>query len=343
MRQCVVAWPKVGLLLAWLALPTPVPAASETTQESPAAISNSLSELPAPFDDEMPVTNAHPRTPYTLSFELGRQAGHVTYEIGGSDWWPLSRLEFPVDTLFGRLSASLPVGRMVRLRANAAFNVSAEAGAMKDSDWLPGGPTRTLDIFSASDAHLYAVLFDTRLQRRILSHKTWRLDAVVGYRYHDLRWECDNTRQWSPSGLPDLAFRSKPNLVAIRYDAVFHIPYLGATLTSRHDTFHATLSAACAPAIVARDRDDHVLRSILSETEMTGVAYLAEAQCGWRWRRNWTLVGTMDMLIVDSMRGAQHSVVYADTAEFYKGESWTISHQITSVLAGVRLGLVRSF
>jgi len=126
--------------------------------------------------------------------------GNTTYQIGfpftSSDgtlnggYFPLSKLEWPLDTWLGRIDASLKLGDSWRINGVLKKNISNPNGKMKDSDWITASNPGRLDVYSESNISEFdAWIFDVDVEWAFLKRKSWSLYAGLGYQYQKFDYE----------------------------------------------------------------------------------------------------------------------------------------------------------
>jgi len=270
------------------------------------------------------------------SFDLwvggGRLEGDTTYTIGGhvSDnlgnvgdlWWPLSELKWPLDVWMLSAGARVDFSRF-SVSGEVFKSVTNDAGDMEDSDWGvyflgTGNPffqTDTKDVFSTSEADLDALIFDVRARYWALKRGPFSLAVGAGWRYEDFDFEAGNVNQYSPSaptyGLSSDPFAfSDPGLV-ITYDVTYTIPYIeiAADITAGEKV---TLEAfvGYSPIVNAEDKDDHLLRSLLSEGDCDGTAIMVGIDARYDITKHWFGLLGFDYISIDT-DGTQTQSSYA--------------------------------
>ncbi len=278
-------------------------------------------------------------------FGGGYWAGHVTYQIGQQAIEngqvialpdPLSELEWPVDSAAAAGGLTLPLGTRGEFYLNGWMNVTDPDQPVVDSDWLEQD---VLYIRSESDAALdaYTILSGLRAWTQPLggglAAGTIRLGAGVGLLYQSFEWEASNLDQGYPIA-PAAPHDYVPGVVGT-YEAEVTMPFIEGTLRVSGDRFRLLLTAGFAPYAQVSDRDDHLLRYIVAETEATGIGGLGALEA------ELDLSETVFVnLRVDAVAfvadGTEHNLVYGGPDA---GDTWTIEHEVFSVQAATTLGL----
>ncbi len=296
----------------------------------------------------------------SFGFSIGRMSGDTTYQIGndvvtpaGTErvHFPISELKFPLDVYFLEVEGGFTFRERFGLRARAARSINGAAGKMEDSDWgvyfLEEGPpfsADSLDIFSESDADLTAWIIDVLFRFRALQYENYRFDKPLigfffglGYRYQFFDWTVSNLDQGYPSSAMYFGLEAPHDFedgLVLTYETTFHVPYgeLGVELNLA-DRGSLTASVGYAPWVKASDVDDHILRSIYSETEADGTALLASVEGRYdfadAWsieEAHWYLSANLRYVDIDT-EGKSATRIYAGPGA---GERWTIDQTIVS-------------
>jgi hypothetical protein len=303
---------------------------------------------------------------FDLRLGLGLLGGDSTYTIGGeiSDnegnrgylWDPISELKWPLDVVLVSLGGRAEVGRF-SVRGEVAKNATSDAGDMEDSDWgvyygLSGGnpyfsPT-SKDIYSTSSTDLDALIVDLRGRFAVWRGKWFSTAVGLGLRYQKFSIVASDVEQYSPSyqtyGL-DRVFPSDPFAAAVPgpaldYEVTYTIPF--AELSGRFQIgspLSLEASLGYSPLVAARDRDDHLLRSKLSEGSCNGSAWLFELELRLQLSRHWFAAAGASGLFIDTS-GTQEQRFYGGEDAGYEA---TIGQTITSSQARGSLEVGYSF
>lgn len=292
-----------------------------------------------------------------LEFGLGALVGDTTYEIGGQSYSstmgprdyhsPLSRLEFPLNSVMLNLGAKLKLGEHLSVYGTAGTNVWDNTPKLKDSDWYSPD---SLDLYSESDCDLKSLTADCGLRYNFNQHTfgyvtdidtyheaNWRFNLSAGYRYEHFEFDCDNLYQSSPSGQKPEKVGWWPQQV-ISYEIDYQLPYVKAGVQTWNDFVSFEAAAGWIPRALATDRDHHILKSTTSRGDTDGYGYLAAVNLRCKLSRNWDLNCLFDYtrILTD---GTQHQVINGAGGL----ETIDIEQEISSKQAYTALSLIRSF
>ncbi|OPZ60640.1 MAG: Outer membrane protease OmpP precursor [Deltaproteobacteria bacterium ADurb.Bin510] len=214
-----------------------------------------------------------------LGLELGYLYGDTTYQIGGEEYgtdgvaldhFPISELKFPLNSYVAVLSLETrldPLNFKVELTKDV-YQLEAD---MEDSDWLAPG---RLDIYSESEAERKLFTAETKAAARVWGSRALGLNLGLGYAYQQFNYTCEDTVQYSPSGLYSGYTGVAPGKT-INYDIEYHIPYAEVAMTAALDNCDLNLSLGMAPYVKVYDHDEHVRRPKFMDGVLDGHAYLA--------------------------------------------------------------------
>jgi hypothetical protein len=238
--------------------------------------------------------------------------------------------------------ARLTIRNRINLEAVLSTNVSDPGDPMQDSDWGQYGHNpETLTTFSESDAALDSFTLDTggAYRLRVMSKPRAHLFVLFGggVVYQDIDWEASNLDQWYPAE-PWWPHDRVDGLVGT-YSAEIVMPFFdtGLRLEKKKFDFEATLHVT--PYLSIEARDDHVLRSLLSEIDASGSGFrlIADVEFGLTAR----LFGSARLSFLDIQAdGRLHSRYYAGP---HSGISWSIDEEITSTQIGAFFGVGYQF
>jgi len=261
---------------------------------------------------------------------VGYMSGYAAYEIGAELWWPLSRLEFPMNVavVSAGVAFGTPRWKSLDFDVSGWANVTQESGTLKDSDWLPESPVRRVDVYSETDAELQSYGLQAEGTFRLRPGRAWALGLTGGVLGEWYRWEGRNTVQWSPSGLSGYAYESPPGVTTITYELLLAGPYGGVTADYSNGRFELALGLDVAPLAFIADEDDHLARSILSKTDTIGTLIMVSIDGTWRLKKDWSIRASGTARFLESGTGTQESTVYASTDEAAAGTTWKISHEM---------------
>ncbi|MEE8300197.1 MAG: omptin family outer membrane protease [Desulfatiglandales bacterium] len=279
-----------------------------------------------------------------LFTEIGLETRYVqgdsTYRIGGVDsqlgsW--ASELEFPLNNIMAGISLIIgsrhaynPSQTRDRFSLTWLRVVQETAGTMKDSDWVEnddavqgGFPHAGRDIYTESDAQLRGTVFDVNYAHHFRPNNSWSLGPMIGYRSQYLEYDI-----YGYSGYRyDRLISSTEK--ALEYEITYKIPYLGLSsdlIFGKDSRFQLHFILAYSDWAKAEDRDDHVLRYKLSESDCEGEAYLIKVNLDWQFYRNWLLGLGAEYVDIDTS-GMQHQSFYAGP---FVGTTYDVNNKITS-------------
>ncbi len=300
-----------------------------------------------------------PSRGWSLEVALGAEmgGGDTTYRIEASDGVDsiASELEFPLSSVMLRVQGELaaPIvpeeGRFVLQGALLTSpRERAGSGTMKDSDWLSGpmeislvgAPHDGKDIYSESDAQLDALVLDLRAawEFRPARAPGMVLAPMLGLLYQRFDYSVRDAHQvgYGPYAATYSGFAPGQVLV---YRVSYRAPYVGARAAIASGQLTATADLWFSPFASADDRDDHVLRSKLSETDASGSAW--QVSLGAR-----LALGAADLVQAQaatvriSATGTQHQRFYAGPLA---GSYSDIDAKITSTRNSFLLSYVHRF
>lgn len=280
---------------------------------------------------------------FDLDGGVGALSGDATYEIGGKTTqdgmteegpFPISRLEWPMDVWMGRIAGTLAWRETLELRANFAFSLTDDAGTMEDSDWdYPGDGSRLLTVYSESDAALDASTWELDARwwfwQRNVRQADYAVGAGAGWIHQSFDWEARDGTQWYPAdpGVPADTWDG----AGITYALDSDVPYLQLAGRAKSGRFSIEGRVAYAPAITMNDRDDHLDRDILAETDADGDAWIAGISTEYAFENGWfARVGIQWMAC--SVDGPSKNHIYGpgEQGDNPVGERWAIHEEITS-------------
>ena len=204
--------------------------------------------------------------------------------------FPVSQLRFPLNVWMAFVNADVTIIEYLSLKLNGKININRGSGKMEDSDWgywyLDGNAsasTSTLDIYSESDSNLMAAIIDFRLLYQLVQVNDFYLHAGGGFLYQRFEFDISNLNQWYPSHQQYSAYLSANyptadysahDLVAgkvMTYRVTYYIPYIQiAADFDVSSILRLSGSMELSPYVMARDVDDHILRSKEGKGESTG-------------------------------------------------------------------------
>ena len=250
---------------------------------------------------------------FESSLGAGLMFGSTQYQIGGhfvdaegtqgTIHFPLSELKFPVTALMARVDFDWRLSERLRLRVNGQTNLTEETDKMEDSDWL--FYTTQLDIYSKSDTEMRAWLADAAIDytfaevpfaagRERGQQYQANYYAGVGLRYQKFEFDCSNVYQWYPSS-PSTPADYVPGL-GLKYEIEYQIPYveLGVNFEGPGKV-SGNFLLGYAPVLHAEDKDQHLLRDMVSVTDYgwDGHAWILEGTLRYQLNEKWFLRGDL--------------------------------------------------
>lgn len=287
--------------------------------------------------------------PFEVRLGVGILAGDTTYSIGGSIednrgyrgtvWDPLSELRWPLDAWMVSLGGRARFGRF-SAHAAVSKNATSHPGDLQDSDWgvyygLNGGDPNfspaTKDIYSTSSTTLDALIVDVGGRYDLLRRERFSAALGVGLRYQKFSFVGSDVIQYSPSwnwyGLSEDPFAGEESGRVIEYEVTYVVPYAEISGRGEFNRMFALEGAlGYSPRAIARDRDDHLLRSKLNTGDGRGSAWLFEVALRCRATEHWFgTLGVSGLFVRTS--GSQRQEFYAGESV---GEELAIDQDITS-------------
>ena len=290
---------------------------------------------------------------FDLWLESGMLKGDSTYTIGGtySDnagnsghyWDPLSELKWPLDVVLVSLGGQAQFGRF-SMRGEIMKNATGDAGLMEDSDWgvyydlsgyNPSFSPSSKDVFSTSNTDLDALIVDVRGRYNVWQGASFETRVGLGLRYQNISIVASDVHQYSPTyytyGL-DSVFPADPFGASvpgpgIEYEVTYTIPFAEISGLYRFGTMVSVEgSLGYSPFAQAKDRDDHLLRSKLSEGSGNGSAWLFDVKLRLQATKHWFAAVGVSGLFIDT-NGTQKQSIYGGEDIGYQA---TIEQTITS-------------
>jgi outer membrane protease len=292
---------------------------------------------------------------WELAMSLGAEVGggDTTYRIAASDGVDsvASELQFPLSSVMLRLHGELATraapgdGRFVlQTSVLTAPRPRAGSGTMRDSDWLSdsldidevGFANPGKDIYSESDAELDALVVEARAawEFPLARAPGLVLAPIVGMLYQRFDYDVRNVHQVGYGPYAPTFTGSAAGQVLL-YGVTYRVPYVGARAALARGKVTATADVWFSPFASAHDRDDHLLRAKLSETDASGTAW--QASLGAR-----VALGAHDFV---DLQGATVRVSTTGTQHqrFYGGEFAGLEGDIDAKITSARNSLLVSY
>lgn len=255
---------------------------------------------------------------FDITAGIERMEGDTTYQIGGyivyadgtsgSNHFPFSELEWPLDVWLGRIDAGLNIGSSWRINGVLKMDLSDPDSNMKDSDWgywyvlgVPGTSASDFDIYSESSISKFeAFIFDIDVEWAFLQRERWSLFTGLGYQYQNFDFEGQLIQErLYIGGMPITTFIGDGS-TSITYEITYSMPYalIGGDFLIG-DNFTLSGSFAYAPWVEADDKDNHVLRNRIAEGDMEGDAYMFDMSARYNFTSSWFMVAGFHYLTID--------------------------------------------
>lgn len=257
------------------------------------------------------------------SYISGYTLYHISYYEGASGIE--SELEFPLRTyLLGFEGAIIYRDRGSHDRFRLGFelltNVDSGSGKLKDSDWLTDDIDIDLygvahpgkDIYSESEIELGAWIFDIKMLYNAYNSQKLAIGPLIGYRYQKFKFIASNVNQtgYGPYSTDYTGFIPGE---ALYYEVRYNFFYGGINSEFSAGPFKAGLSAG-AGYVLAKDRDDHLLRYKLAEADTDGLGGFVKANCSYSFTDSLFLMAGGKYLNFHTT-GTQHQYFYRATTE----------------------------
>lgn len=266
----------------------------------------------------------------------GFMLGNTTYHISGYDGVPwASELQFPLDVPVAggelRFSFKSPVlFSHSTLGVRFMGSLSDSAGDMRDFDWVPEGVLRG---DTRSSASLDATMLSVYLKGPFYIGPGWwwgetiTFNGVVEYAHQEFDYEVFGLDGWysldgPPSQRTTVSESSDTKVMTynVKYDTLCVGGEVLDTFASMV-TFEGSLLGGIA---FVSDKDDHLLRSKLSEGDAVGLAIKLHGAAVYNamWggdSARWYLKGALDFMAVSSV--GEQDQAYYDGSD---GSSYTI-------------------
>jgi outer membrane protease len=267
---------------------------------------------------------------FDIAAGIGRMSGDTTYRIGYPVNWvnfgveegyfPISQLEFPLDVYLGAIEAGLEAD-IWKLSLCLQKEITSDAGDMKDSDWItPSDPSR-LDIYSASDTQLDALILDLNFLFRFYAASNWSFTAGIGYLREHFEFECRLIRQYSPSGVPGYDAVGDGS-VSLTYEITYDIPYLEfGTQYNLRDKIRLQANVGYSPIVQVKDEDHHLLRDKVNKGDLDGEAFLISLAGRYDLFKNFFLALEFDYRKIETDKG--------DMVATFGGANSIFNHTVT--------------
>ena len=285
-----------------------------------------------------------------IAVGIGKLSGDTTYRIGGTVTtpsgsyqvhFPISELQFPLDVFMVSVEGTIEFAEIWNVSVGVKKNITIYAGKMKDSDWgayflegYPWAERDTLDVYSESDADLDALMVDIALRCTLYQDSDSALFVGLGYMRQYFDYEVGNLDQWYPSYYYYFGVDAGHYYVSgkvLAYEVTYSIPYMeiGTQLRS-NGKLSVEATVGYSPIVDAEDRDNHILRSRVSEGDFDGEALLLSLEGRYDFQENWFLTLQASYTEIDT---DGKSKTYVNGEYTHTIDQETESKQIFAVLS----------
>lgn len=256
----------------------------------------------------------HTANPVELNIGIGIELmnGETTYSIGGPvvyidgssipGYFPISKLEWPLDTWLARVDASLIAGASWRINGSLKTDINDPGDNMTDKDWLNSANPAQLDVYSESSISDFAsLIWDIDLEWIFMQNRSWSLYTGLGYQYQNFEYNGKLIHQFSPSGLSSVELVGD-GTVGIFYEMTYRMPYalIGADMFITSN-FTLSGSFSYSPWVDAEDEDHHLKRvpSRIARGDMDGNAYIFDVSGKYSFSSPWSIEGGIHYTKID--------------------------------------------
>lgn len=275
----------------------------------------------------------------------GYWAGNTTYRIGGEAWTPetgpvrfpdkISELEFPLEVGYVELGMEWRWPSALGVHGSVLAAFTDPIGKMRDSDWDLDGQ---LWVYSESVAELEAWTADVGMRYWFgpptkLGRAAWRVGLGPGVLFNRLDWTIRDTTQTYPLQ-PWLGTQVVTGRT-LTYGVDLSMWYVDAVAELDIGRFSGRIELANG-IVVGQDKDDHLLRSQMSTTDLAGVGLRATLEARVALGEGWFAAVRASALVLDAV-GTSHVRYYGGEDAGWRGE---IEEEVSArwCTAGVVLG-----
>lgn len=206
----------------------------------------------------------------TLTGRLG--FGYLSSEAHEYLYWPNAG-GHTASELVWEMEPSLMIGIGGSFRPAPWLNFGADLwvkvgegdGYMEDYDWLVPGLNWTDKSVHGNTDVTTAVIFDINAEFSVYSTDRFVLNCIAGFRRDNFEWEArGGSYVYSMNSFRDTSGTFPQQELAITYEQVFDVPYLGIGVAGDLGRFH--LAAKLTGSILVRGEttDHHHMRDIVS-------------------------------------------------------------------------------
>lgn len=258
---------------------------------------------------------------FELAIGIGYLNGYTSYKI-----------DFPVDEYTGSSKLEFPFGNWLTggnillgrhpfyLNLQGWTNISKNTdGEMEDRDWIE----QYLFSSTESDADAQIVILDVSLLYNFWQgdkpwgdvgdkfQKGW-LGFLIGYKYENFQYDIIGVRDVLDGG----NYYSGEKV--LDYKIKYQIPYLGLNWQYYNDVGYKVLDrwgvnvlACVSPYVIAKDRDDHILRNKVIHGNSKGYGFLMGLNTFFNTKNHWIYRLGLDYTYINT-DGKQKQYWYGD-------------------------------
>jgi|GEM_PF-1821560 len=266
---------------------------------------------------------------------LDKMELEVGIGIGCLNGYTSYKIDFPVDIYTGRSKLDFPIGNLLAggnillgrhpfyLNLQGWTNISKNTdGEVKDKDWLDWWNFSSTE----SDADAQMAILDLSLLYNFWQKDEPRGDVLgflIGYKYENFKYDIIGVRD---AFTGENYYSGKASDYKINYQ----IPYVGfnwqhyaGVVDKLLDGWGLNVLVCGSPYVVAKDRDDHILRNKVMHGKAKGYAFLLGLNTFFNTKNHWRCRLGVDYTDI-STDGKQRQYQYGDdpgTLEDDTGES----------------------
>lgn len=300
----------------------------------------------------MPAEGISHEGPLTIKGQVGMMFGDITYDTSGiEDGMPwASQLEFPLDMAVAGLDASLRWGsdmyyQQAVIGVRVMGNISDPVSDMIDRDWAP---RNFLSTYTESDATLDALMVDAYIKipfyvgRGMFLARNTAVDLVGEYSHQDFQYDIYGLSGYSdvPGAGGYETLYEPGSTYALKYGVTFDSVAFGGEITDSYGESFVFTGSLLGGLAWYQDKDDHILRSKISETDGVGIVvkvrgssrYIFDAYSSGLMK--WFVEGSADMTAI-AVTGTQEQSFYDGSY----GGTLHVDEDLTSIQITGTLGL----
>ena len=274
--------------------------------------------------------------PFKVSLGYTDSEGDTTYQIGGLVVspsssaagflpFPISELEFSLDSSLYTLGFEYMPADGFELGINIAYGPEKDTGKFKDSDWsyykmlgFNWAEYGTLDVYSESDAEIETMTSELYFRAAAVNTDNFQLLFGLGLLTENHEYAVANLFQTYPSypyyfsHLAALGITLDPDIQAgpvLDYEVTYTLPYYETALRFRHSGFSGEAAIGISQFVKAVDKDTHILRFKVSEGDCDGTATMYSLKAGYEFEQGFFLAAEYFKREIET-DGTQEQVQY---------------------------------